>query len=217
MKYWRMQEHVECIGEERGDEQRQPRADPSELDEQRVRRDDRHRVRQEDRRDQQREQQVPARESEAREPVRHEGAGEHRPDRPDDRQRERVEQQARIVDQVPDFGEVLQVRGERPRRLERPPRSLPHDRRRRRIARIDELALGPPRLQQRQLAGRAVERHVVDVERLAFVFEGRRIGRVDRRSRLADLVRGLEGERRRAQQRRQERGEEQDGDEREQE
>ena len=155
--------------------------------------------------------------AEARESVRHEGAGEHGPDRPDDRQRERVEQQARIVDQVPDFGKVRQLRGERPRRLERAPRSLPHDRRRRRIARVHELALCPPRLQQRQLAGRAVERHVVDIERLAFVFKGRRVSWVDRRSRLTDLLRGLEGERRRAQQRRQERGEEQDGNEREKE
>ena len=91
-----------------------------------------------------------AREPEAGEAVRDERAREERPDHADDRDGDGVEQQPRVVEEVPDLGEVLHVGRERPRPLERPPRALPRDRPAPRVRGIDELALGAARLDQRQ-------------------------------------------------------------------
>ena len=103
-------------------------------------------------------------EPEPGEAVRDERAREQRPDRPDDRDRDRVEQQPRVVDEVPDLARSSPSAARSTQTaLERPPRALPGDRRRVGCGRVDERALLPARLDQRELADVAVDRDAVDV------------------------------------------------------
>ena len=101
-------------------------------------RQERHLERQDDRRDQDEEEDVLAGEPEPGEAVGHEDRRQHRADRAEERDPERVAQQPREVQLVPDRRVVVDERRERPRLLEGPPATLPLDRRRRRVGRVDE-------------------------------------------------------------------------------
>ena len=133
-------------------------SDPAELHEDRVGRDERHRGGQEDRRDQQCEQQVPAAEPEAGKAVGDERARDNGADHADDCDQDRVQQQQRKVDELPDLGVVLPLRREGERWLERAPRARPGDQPGAGVGRIDELALLAALRDKRQLANGAVDR-----------------------------------------------------------
>src|SRR5205085_5919461 len=111
----------------------------------------------------------------------------------------------------------LEVRVELPRRLKRPPRPLPFDRWAGlgvRIGRIGKLALLEALLDQRERLRRAVrERNLVDGEVAAPVREARGARGVDGRVDVGDLLRALDRQGDRPNERRQERSNGDDGEE----
>ena len=115
---------------------------------------------------------VAAREPEPREAVGHERARERRPDHPDERDRDGVEQQPREVEQVPDVGEVLPVRAttSRPRSSARHEPCQVIGRRPGSRGRRTGSACRPG-LTSASVRGAAVDRHLVDVVVVALVGE----------------------------------------------
>src|SRR5439155_23397252 len=136
------------------------------------------------------------------EAVRDERAGQRGSDRADDRDGERVEEQARVVELVPDVAEVLPVRVELPRGLQCPPRALPRDERCIRTGcRIGELAGGSALSDQGKVTRRARDRDLVDVVVAVLVREPGWTRRVERGPDLGHLLGTLQRQRDRQQER----------------
>ena len=121
------QEHVEGVGEEVRDDQRQPRADPTEALIHGVGRNDRDEAGQDDGGDQRRHDQLLERDVEARQSVGDEHGRDQRPGHAEPGDDAGVEQQLGKVEDPGHGREVVPVKIESGRRLERAPAALPLD------------------------------------------------------------------------------------------
>ena len=146
------QEHVERVGEEVGDDERQPRPVPAEPREDHVLRQQRDLVRQDDRPEQDEEEEVPPGNRNRAKPYATRIDEKTAPIVLSSAIPTVLREQPREVQLVPDGRVVLDERREPPRLLERPPAPLPLDLRRARVRRVDEHAGLAARLDEHQVA-----------------------------------------------------------------